>query len=1036
MRIQHNIMAMSAYRNYTNNVSAMKKNLEKLSSGYKINRAGDDAAGLAISEKMRAQITGLETAQKNAKDGISLVQTAEGAMTEVHDMLNRMVELATQSANGTYDNTTDRKQLQKEMDQLRSEINRIADSSNFNGIKLLDGSMSAKGVAGRDSQFDLPDVGTALGVDTVLHRSAADQTTGTEFSVDLHNRQIRNAEGDTFEIDAGDFKITLTGTASAAVAAPVKASAVIAAITGGSAALASAGFEMKITVAGATAAWEPGSSAGTIKFKLGDKGDITIKAGTGGDDRLTFQQAKRPTKEDEVWSPANSVKMTFKVGPTAGHAQALDLDDGFSLYSEPTGHTIVPASAAFSNKAVLTAAVAAATTAAASITGGSITTTITVDSVKAQNPATTGAVTVAVSGSGVVTLKVGNAVVATAAQAVATIAASGAVTFDFGDYGAITVTAGSAGSITASTVTDALNTKNVAGVKVTTAAVSATIAPASGAGNTASGLENIKASLNAASAATGDIVLKAASANASTTWTLGVGSKTMTVTVSASGVVKDTSSNALFTLSGATVGAIRTAAAAAGIKVGTFTAASEIDNTRPDISNATTGAAVKNAFDAAVASGGYFKTAGASETLTANISGSIATAIGAISAATAGVSASIGSIVAAQLNGKTITVGSVTATLAANAVSSSTTGSQALKAIVDALNAAAAAKARTDLAALGSTGGSVTVYYNFRFENGAGSTVVQDAVGTLTLKCNTKTYSTEDPTDQSSGDPGFPNWDHNVSTTAIDRVGLDGGDRLASTHFTLTQEQVKDGARVQIGEKTYQFSIGSKGNELASGAVKVDISDLVDESGKLKGADAMTRAMERLTNAAKDNQTYSVGYDGKRITVTEIEQDGDDGVKGKFDLKTLDGIAKSLGYTSPDVAGNGGLRLQIGDTADSYNQLIVDIGDIHTNSLGIADISIETQDGAAAAVDAIKKAINTVSDIRGTLGATQNRLDHTINNLSVMTENIQDAESTIRDTDVADEMMAYTKNNILIQSAQAMLAQANQVPQGVLQLLQ
>ena len=92
--------------------------------------------------------------------------------------------------------------------------------------------------------------------------------------------------------------------------------------------------------------------------------------------------------------------------------------------------------------------------------------------------------------------------------------------------------------------------------------------------------------------------------------------------------------------------------------------------------------------------------------------------------------------------------------------------------------------------------------------------------------------------------------------------------------------------------------------------------------------------------------------------------------------------------------------------------------------------------GAAAALDTIKDAINYVSNVRGTLGATQNRLDHTINNLSVMQENIQDAESTIRDTDVADEMMAYTKNNILVQSAQAMLAQANQVPQGVLQLLQ
>ena len=153
MRIQHNIMAMNAYRNYSNNTSALSKNLEKLSSGYKINRAGDDAAGLAISEKMRAQITGLETAQKNAKDGISLVQTAEGALTEVHDMLNRMVELADQSANGTYDDQTDRANLQKEFEQLTKEIDRIADSSNFNGINLLDGSMQDGASIGKEYTF-------------------------------------------------------------------------------------------------------------------------------------------------------------------------------------------------------------------------------------------------------------------------------------------------------------------------------------------------------------------------------------------------------------------------------------------------------------------------------------------------------------------------------------------------------------------------------------------------------------------------------------------------------------------------------------------------------------------------------------------------------------------------------------------------------------------------------------------------------------------------------------------------------------------
>ena len=145
--------------------------------------------------------------------------------------------------------------------------------------------------------------------------------------------------------------------------------------------------------------------------------------------------------------------------------------------------------------------------------------------------------------------------------------------------------------------------------------------------------------------------------------------------------------------------------------------------------------------------------------------------------------------------------------------------------------------------------------------------------------------------------------------------------------------------------------------------------------------------------------------------------------------------------SNPESNGKG-LVLQIGDTAESFNQLKVSLGDMHCaslkdkNGITLADISIADQDSAAVAVDVIKAAINQVSDVRGTLGATQNRLDHTINNLSVMTENIQDAESTIRDVDVAEEMMAYTKNNILIQSAQAMLAQANQVPQGVLQLLQ
>ncbi|SHJ30242.1 flagellin N-terminal helical domain-containing protein [Parasporobacterium paucivorans] len=146
MRIQHNITALNANRQLASNNTSVSKNLEKLSSGFRINRAGDDAAGLAISEKMRAQISGLDTAKSNAEDGISLVQTAEGALTEVHSMLNRMVELADQSANGTYSDAVDRDNLQNELNSLRTEVNRISEGTNFNGIALLDGTMSTKAV--------------------------------------------------------------------------------------------------------------------------------------------------------------------------------------------------------------------------------------------------------------------------------------------------------------------------------------------------------------------------------------------------------------------------------------------------------------------------------------------------------------------------------------------------------------------------------------------------------------------------------------------------------------------------------------------------------------------------------------------------------------------------------------------------------------------------------------------------------------------------------------------------------------------------
>ena len=140
MVVQHNLRAMNSNRMLGVNTATQSKSTEKLSSGYKINRAADDAAGLAISEKMRRQVRGLTQASANAQDGISMVQTAEGALNEVHDMLQRMNELAVKAENGTL-KTDDRNYINKEIDQLKSEIDRVASTTTFNEKNLLDGTL-------------------------------------------------------------------------------------------------------------------------------------------------------------------------------------------------------------------------------------------------------------------------------------------------------------------------------------------------------------------------------------------------------------------------------------------------------------------------------------------------------------------------------------------------------------------------------------------------------------------------------------------------------------------------------------------------------------------------------------------------------------------------------------------------------------------------------------------------------------------------------------------------------------------------------
>ena len=567
MRIQHNIMAMNAYRNYNTNTSALSKNLEKLSSGYKINRAGDDAAGLAISEKMRAQITGLNAAQKNVKDGISLVKTAEGAMQEIQDMLNRMDYLATQSANGTYQDAVDRENLQKEVNQLLDEIDRIADSANFNGIKLLDGSLDVNASVGQVDR-------TAVELTGEINRQAGvTQAVTASFDIDL--------EGMVF--------------------------------TGGA------------------------SNAGTIQ--------------------------------------------------------------------------------------------------------------------------------------------------------------------------------------------------------------------------------------------------------------LTVGGATMTVS----------------------------------------------------ISGGTTGGSFE------VVSGGA----------------TIGTAVTLV-----------------NINGATFSVSANGTKLTFTATSDNYTGSTAS---LDVSNIKAEATAVS-----GSAIGSIE---DIGQGESAWNTAAQNTVDGVRKKPQIE----------------------------------------AQVKFTLTEDMIKSGELV-IDGVTYTFddtktldqssgnTIGTKGFGTAGGSTVNDIAD-------------------KLVKAAYSNTNFAIGHTNGEITIQARSGTDKDHTKGNYDpdatALTESGWSKGLVSYGKTTAAQKGkpLQLQIGDTSDPFNQLQVKVGDMHRGALGLNGLDISTAGAASKSIQMIKDAINNVSSVRGDLGATQNRLEHTQNNLSVMAENIQDAESTIRDTDVAEEMMSYVKNNILVQSAQAMLAQANQVPQGVLQLL-
>jgi flagellin len=261
-------MAINAQRQLNANNNKVSKSLEKLASGYKINRAGDDAAGLAISERMKAQIKGLDAASTNSQDGISLVQTAEGALNEVHDMLNRMVELATKAANGVY-TESQRANYSDEVEQLKSEIDRIADSTNFNSLKLLDGTMGLN-----SSAFTITE-GAAAVEGASIDMSAA--ITG------IHTGAAAVAAQDpSFTIDLADFKAVTAGGAGSTVTVNIGGTAVTATVTASASGALSVsdianGFNSKTASIGGSE-FKIAAADGKLTFTLTTAGSIKTAA--------------------------------------------------------------------------------------------------------------------------------------------------------------------------------------------------------------------------------------------------------------------------------------------------------------------------------------------------------------------------------------------------------------------------------------------------------------------------------------------------------------------------------------------------------------------------------------------------------------------------------------------------------------------------------------------------------------------------------------------------------------------------------------
>ncbi len=318
MRINHNIAAMNTYRQLTGNNSATSKSLEKLSSGLKINRAGDNAAGLAISEKMRGQIRGLDQASTNANDGISLIQTAEGALNETHSILQRMRELAVQSSNDT-NTDDDRQEIQKEINQLTQEIDRISSDTEFNTQKLLNGDKAidytkATALSGvvKDVSFD---AGVAGGTYNVAVTVSGAVTSGSNLAGGLSGATVTTT---TTNLEVGSYNLTIDATKKIATITDVEGRTVETANLNDTKVIAD------INLSGLDAA----NGTMSIKVNTAKKETITVKdLATNTVKGINVDLAFNATTTSGTITVDASKSVRFQIGSNTGQGTSLNIGD-------------------------------------------------------------------------------------------------------------------------------------------------------------------------------------------------------------------------------------------------------------------------------------------------------------------------------------------------------------------------------------------------------------------------------------------------------------------------------------------------------------------------------------------------------------------------------------------------------------------------------------------------------------------------------------------------------------------------------------